>query len=144
MFMVNYTFHCNTNYEAKMNIPWCPAASKEFQSGKTEQRSFLSMKESHVAQKDFFTLESLGIVVNPKCGRCKCSKCPVPGVRYTQREEAEFWLIKENLKRNLDEDGWITSYPLLHPRELLRGDCAAGMRSLLLTERSLKKDPIAR
>ena len=102
------------------------------------------MKEIHAAQKDFFTLESLGIVVNPKCGRCKYSKCPVPGVGYMQHEEVELQLIKENLKRNPGEDGWITSYPLLHPRELLKGDRTAGMRSLLSTERSFKKDPIAR
>merc|ERR1712105_374071 len=102
------------------------------------------MKAIHTAQKDFFILESLGIVVNPKFGRCKCSKCPVPGVRYMQRKELELQLIKVNLKRNPDEDGWITSYPLLHLRELLKGGRTVGMRSLLSTERSFKKDPIAR
>ena len=84
MFMVNYTFHCNANYEAKLSIPWCPVASKDFQKEEGEQKSFMALKESHAAQKDFFRLESLGTVVNPKCSSCKSGKCPVLGARYTQ------------------------------------------------------------
>ena len=37
----------------------------------------------------FFQLESLGTIIEPKCGSYACSKCPLPGSKYcfTQQKE---------------------------------------------------------
>ena len=47
---------------------------------------------------DFVTGETLGTEVNPKCGGCKCGKCPVRGHTFSFREEQELELINSNLK----------------------------------------------
>ena len=40
-------------------------------------------EESISAMDNFFKLESLGTNINPKCGACRCGKCPVPRSRYS-------------------------------------------------------------
>ena len=99
--------------------------------------SFLS-KESVESQRDFFHQEGLGTIVEPRCGSCKCGKCPIPGARFTHQEEGELHLIHGNLKHN--RTCWETEYPFLHPREFLRGTKDAAQKALLSTERSLKKN----
>ena len=70
---------------------------------------------------DFFKTERLGTKVKPKCGACHCGRCPVPGLRYSHREESELKLIEEGLCYDDDLNCWITSYPYLHSKELLKG-----------------------
>ena len=45
----------------------------------------------------FFKAESLGTVINPQCGGCRCNHCPVPGSKYSFKEQQEFDSIMENL-----------------------------------------------
>ena len=47
---------------------------------------------SPASLEDFFTTESLGTQCTPKCGPCKCGKCPPGGKDYTFREERELKL----------------------------------------------------
>ena len=86
----------------------------------------------------FYKLENLGTIVEPRCGACKCGKCPIPGSRYSHREEGELKLIRDSLWHNGQR--WVTEYLYLHPRELLRGFKEIAFKTLIATERALKKN----
>ena len=90
---------------------------------------------------DFFKVERLGTVVEPRCGGCICGKCPVPGSRYSFREESELKLIEENIRHDEERSCWIARYPYCFPRESLKGTREVAKKSMLATERSLKKEP---
>ena len=95
---------------------------------------------SPVEAEDFFKAEQLCTTIEPKCGSCRCGKCPVPGSRYSMREENELKLIEENLRYDEIEKKWVAGYPYLFPRNLLKGSREVAMRSMLATERMLKKN----
>ena len=44
----------------------------------------------------FFDSETLGTIVEPKCGGCLCTKCPIPGSKYSFQEKREFDVISRN------------------------------------------------
>ena len=94
-------------------------------------------KESLESQSTFFNRENLCMLVEPRCSQCKCGRCPVPGSRYSHREEGELKMIKDNLKHN--GRCWEMSYPFLFPRELLQGTRRSGEQVLFSTENSLRK-----
>ena len=97
-------------------------------------------KVAAAEMSDFFKMESLGTVIEPKCGSCRCGKCPVPGSRYSHREESELKMIEEGLRYDAGRSCWVTKYPYLHSKELLRGSREVALKSMLSTERSLRKD----
>ena len=49
-------------------------------------------------------------------------------------------MIEAGLHQDEARGCWVTSYPYLHPKGLLRGMKEVAMKSMLSTERSLKKD----
>lgn len=55
---------------------------------------------SGIKIEDFFTIENLGVECTPRCGGCKCGKCPLGAKNYSLKEEKELQLIEENLKFN--------------------------------------------
>ena len=107
---------CESSYIDSLKVPTCS--------------SFL-VKSSIGDSEDFFRGEQLATVVNPKCGSCRCGKCPVPGSRYSYREENELKLIDENMRYNSETGSWVAKYPLLFPRDSLKGNRQVAMRSLL-------------
>ena len=46
-------------------------------------------------ETDFFRAESLGVAINPLCGACKCSKCPIPGAKFSFSQQQELDEIKK-------------------------------------------------
>ena len=60
---------------------------------------------------DFYKIENLGVECTPRCGGCKCGKCPPGSKNYTLKEEKELNLIENNLEYNSHENLWITTYP---------------------------------
>ena len=68
--------------------------------------------------ENFFKMESLGTIVEPRCGFCHCGKCLVPGSRYSHRDKSELKLLEEGLHYNSKRSCWVMSNPYLHPREL--------------------------
>ena len=58
---------------------------------------------------DFFDNETLGVECHPRCGGCKCRKCPVGSKSFTLKEERELRLISEGLTHK--EYHWETKYP---------------------------------
>ena len=89
----------------------------------------------------FFEAERLGTVVEPRCGGCKCSKCLVPGSRYSLKEQQEYDRINNNLYRKEGINRWFTEYPWTCPRSTLPRNDKAALQSLYSLERSLSRDP---
>ena len=90
------------------------------------------------AEKLFFDSQSLGAVVEPRCGGCKCMKCPVPGSRYSFSEQRQFDTINQNLFR---KDGiWYTEYPWCCARNVLPRNDKIAYQNLLNLERMLEKN----
>ena len=101
--------------------------------------SALATKAAITDSQDFFETERLGTVVEPRCGNCRCGTCPIPGSRYSFREESELKLIEEGLTYDEVENCWTARYPYLYPKELLKGDKNVAVKSMLATERMLSK-----
>ena len=89
----------------------------------------------------FFKADSLGTVVEPRCGGCKCSRCPVPGSSYSFQEQKEYDIVSNNLFRKEGENRWYTSYPWRTSRDALPKNDVNAMKSLLSLEKMLKRDP---
>ena len=89
----------------------------------------------------FFELEALGTVINPKCGDCKCSECPIPGSKYTHKEQQEYDAIQDNLYYNSDEKCYYTKYPWNLDRSVLPKNDKIAFQCLLSFERTLSQDP---
>ncbi len=106
-------------------------------SQRVEAKCLLA-KECLETQAMYLDRENLCTVVEPRCGGCKCGKCPIPGSRFSHREEGELRKIKDNLVHN--GRCWRTAYPFLFPRELLKASYKSGMKVLESTERSLKRN----
>ena len=105
-----------------------------------EAKSSSGGKMAPTEMNNFFKSEQLGTIVEPKCGSCRCGHCPVPGSRYSFREESELKLVEENLSYDDEKGSWVTKYPYLYPRELLKGTREVAEKSMLAAEKSLKKD----
>ena len=103
--------------------------------------SVFKSKISNVEAEDFFKNEQLCTTIEPKCGSCRCGRCPVPGSRYSFREENELKLIEENIRYDEENGRWIARYPYLFPKDSLMGTKAVAMRSMLSTEKMLQKNP---
>ena len=125
LYTVLKVIEAGSIYDDSLKIPTCTT---------------LHAKTSIADTEDFFKAEQLCTVVEPKCGSCRCGKCPVPGSRYSHKEEAELKLIDENLHYDENEGKWIASYPFLFPKESLKGSKSVAVRSLLSTEKMLSKN----
>ena len=101
--------------------------------------SALATKVSLSECSDFLNLERLGTTVEPRCGSCRCGKCPVPGSRFSFREESELKMIEEGLSYDADQKCWVAKYPYLFPRETLKGTKEVALKSMLATERTLQR-----
>ena len=93
------------------------------------------------SQDQFFQAEALGTVVEPKCGGCKCSKCPVPGSLYSFHEQKEYDKIMKNLVYNEKLKRWFTFLPWKVDRSTLPRNYKIAFKHLLSLERSLLKKP---
>lgn len=89
---------------------------------------------------DFVCGEELATEVSPKCGGCKCSKCPTVGHTYSFREQQELQLIRDNLRYDPEEQCWVTKYPWLSDPASLPDNYRTALSTLKSTESTLKKD----
>ena len=94
-----------------------------------------------LTEDQFFQAESLGTVVEPACGGCKCSKCPVPGSLYSFKEQKEFDMIMKNLEYRQDLKRWFTAYPWKSYRSSLPCNDKAALKLLQSLEKTLQKKP---
>ena len=87
--------------------------------------------------QDFYDIESLGVSCSPKCGGCKCGRCPIGSNPYTIREERELKLIDDGLK--LDGNTWYASYPWIRDPSDLPDNFTSAYAMLTSTEKRLAK-----
>ena len=102
--------------------------------------NFLSRKFIEGANQ-FIAGEELATEADPKCGGCRCGKCPSVGHTYSFKEEQELKMIRDNLKYCEDESCWYTSYPWLVDPGQLPDNYNVALATLRNTERTLGKDP---
>ena len=91
--------------------------------------------------QSFIDSEDLGVAVNPKCGKCGCGKCALPGHRYSFKEEQELALIKSLLTHDPETRTWTAKYPWTVDPRLLPNNYASAFATLKSTERVLLSDP---
>ena len=89
---------------------------------------------------DFILGENLGVEVSPKCGSCKCGKCPILGYTYSFEEEQQLQMIRENLNYDSERKIWTTSYPWIRDPSDLPDNYSAALATLRNTEKTLGKD----
>ena len=90
-------------------------------------------------ETDFFRAESLGVAINPLCGACKCSKCPIPGAKFSFSQQQELDEIKNNLFYDEEQGRWFTALPWRSERGTLPQNDDAAMQNLLSIEHRLFK-----
>lgn len=108
------------------------------------QTHHTSVRREHPAfhqAENFIAGEELGTECHPRCGGCKCGKCPLPGHDLSFKEEQERHMIRSGLKYDEQNKFWITSYPWLKNPETLPDNYNAALKTLQSTENSLRKDP---
>ena len=106
--------------------------------------NFVALQGVHEAFRNpqsFIAGEELGTECVPKCGACRCGKCPIPGHSLSFKEEQELHMIRSNLTYCEDRKCWVTSYPWLKDPDNLPNNFASALATLKSTEKSLLKDP---
>ena len=88
--------------------------------------------------EDFFDTEGLGVECTPRCGSCRCGRCPIGGKNYTLKEERELKLIEDGLEHR--EDYWVAKYPWIKDPKQLPDNRQAVLRKLRATEKRLEED----
>ena len=91
--------------EKPMLIPSSPIASsvpcENVQESAVEAVHCHATKTSLIQSEElFFRSEALGTTVEPQCGSCKCTNCPIPGSFYSFHEQKQYDLIQKNLTYN--------------------------------------------
>ena len=97
-------------------------------------------KSQEIKINTFIQGEELGTEINPRCGGCKCNKCPVIGHSYSFKEEQELNMIRNNLTYDEAKRCWFTSYPWTMDPGRLPNNYDAVLATLRSTERTLLKD----
>lgn len=91
--------------------------------------------------EDFYKIENLGIECKPRCGGCKCGRCPIGSKEYSIKEERELELIDKNLEYNNLDNRWIAEYPWVKDPSALPDNRQVALAMLISTEKRLLKNP---
>ena len=117
----------------------CLLTNRKCQHSAKTSKSFGSQREVDQAE-NFIQGEELGTEVVPKCGGCRCNKCPTVGHTYSFKEEQELKMIEENLTYDNGNLCWITSYPWLINPHTLPNNYQTAYATLQRTEKTLSRD----
>lgn len=95
---------------------------------------------------EWFRWDSIGAACSPKCGGCKCGKCPPGGKEMTLREERDFEKIKECLTyvladKHSSSPHWDAAYPWKGDPSTLPDNRRAVEATFRNTEKRLEKEP---
>ena len=91
--------------------------------------------------EDFYNIENLGIECTPRCGGCKCGRCPLGSKNYTIKEERELALVEANINYDYEAKRWIAQYPWIKDPDDLPDNRKVAFGKLISTERRLAKEP---
>lgn len=92
---------------------------------------------------DFFSVEHLGTYCIPRCGNCRCGKCPIGSNKYSLKEERELSLITQGLTHDSKACRWTASYPWIKSPKTLPNNLPACLARLRSTEKRLVKRGVA-
>ena len=87
----------------------------------------------------FIQCEEMVADIQPRCGSCKCGKCPIQGHTYSFKEQQEVEMIRANLKYDQEKELWVTTYPWLIDPCVLPNNYQAVLATLRNTEKTLAK-----
>ena len=90
--------------------------------------------------EDFYSIENLGVECTPRCGGCRCGRCPLGAKNYSLKEEKELQLIERNLEFDDVENRWVTSYPWIRDPADLPNNRRAAFGMLMSTEKKLTRN----
>ena len=137
----------------------CLQGAHESLTEKTQLSSFLvkTIHEEHIVETrahllqrsvclksktdQFIEGEELGTAITPKCGSCRCGKCPLPGHTYSFVEQQELQMIRDGLRHDEENERWIAAYPWLRAPTALPNNYTATKAKLSRLEKRLAKDP---
>ena len=96
---------------------------------------------------EWFKWDSIGAACDPKCGSCKCSKCPPGGKEMTLGEERELEKIKDCLSyvlvdKHSDAPHWDAAYPWKADPAILPDNRRAVEATFRNTEARLAREPV--
>jgi hypothetical protein len=96
---------------------------------------------SKATEFNFILGEDLVTETNPRCGSCKCGKCPIVGHSYSFKEEQELVMIRDKLRYDANKQCWVAGYPWLIDPCTLPNNYHVALATLRSTESTLSKDP---
>lgn len=79
----------------------------------------------------------MGVEWNPKCGSCKCCKCPLGAKEFTLKKKNPDLIEKES---ELKADHWIASYPWIRDPGSLPDNYIAVEKMFFSLERRITKN----
>ena len=108
-------------------------------------KKYASLRQTNVAEsvagknqgrlmENFICGEEIGTEITPRCGSCRCGKCPTVGHTYSFKEEQELKLIQGNLEYDGVKQCWVTSYPWLVDPGTLPNNYSSALATLKSTE----------
>lgn len=103
-----------------------------------EEAAGLHLTQVETSTDQFLTVESEGVSCHPRCGGCKCGKCPLRAQPYTLQEERELDLIDKGLE--FVDGRWIAKYPWVRDPRQLPDNKAVVEAKLKSLEERLSKD----
>ena len=89
------------------------------------------------ALDQFYNLDGLGIHFTPRCGGCKCGKCPLGSKKCSIKEEKELQMIEDGLSYDQLKKEWTATYPRVRNLEELPNNLPSAIRRLQSLERRL-------
>ena len=90
---------------------------------------------------DFYNIQNLGSNCIPRCGGCKCGKCPIGIKQYSIKEERELELIDKNLEYDCQDGRWMAEYPWIKNPSALPDNRRVAVATLISMEKNLIKNP---
>ena len=106
------------------------------------QKTVQHVTINHLRQikvEDFYENEAMGVSCNPRCGGCKCGRCPVGGKSYTLKEERELRLIEDGLEHKGNH--WVARYPWIRNPAELPNNYSLAVSRLKSLENRLRRNP---
>ena len=87
----------------------------------------------------FFTIESMGVSGEPKCGSCRCGNCISGNQNCSLKEERELMIIQQGLSYDHINQKWSCKYPWIKDPYCLPNNYSQAKAMLCSTEKRLMK-----
>ncbi|KAL9975807.1 hypothetical protein ACROYT_G013012 [Oculina patagonica] len=111
--------------------------------GQTNVTEFITGRTQGRLIENFICGEEIGTEITPRCGSCRCGKCPTVGHTYSFKEEQELKLIQGNLEYDGVKQCWVTSYPWLVDPGTLPNNYGSALATLKNTDRANAQQRLA-